>query len=97
MTNTGSWRSAWRVGDDGEGLGLPDAVHASGLAVVFIYTEVGEDEMAWCATVPSPHQQRLAELRAELGEAAVQRLFVEARILWEELGYSDASPTKRIS
>lgn len=92
------WRNAWQVGDDDEqGLGLPDALHSSGLAIKFIYTDVDEDEMGWCATVPAPHQRRLAELRAELGESAVEQLFAEARQLWAELGYSDASPFKRTS
>jgi hypothetical protein len=88
-----SWRSQWKTGGD-EGLGLPDALHANGLAVCFVYTEVGDDEMAWVAVTPQASEAREAELRAELGEAAMARLYKEARQLWTEMGYRDHSPVK---
>ncbi|KQV52861.1 hypothetical protein ASC95_08665 [Pelomonas sp. Root1217] len=88
-----SWRSQWKVGED-EGLGLPDALHANGLAISYVYTEIGEDEMGWVAKTPTAFEAREAELRAELGASAVHRLYKEARNLWAELGYFDHSPVK---
>jgi hypothetical protein len=66
------------------------------VAILFVYTDVDEDEMAWVATVPASAQARVDELRAQLGGEAVDRLFAEARQLWEELGYSDDSPVKQV-
>jgi hypothetical protein len=66
------------------------------LAVLFVYTEIDDDEMGWCATVPPSSSGRVEALRAQLGDEAMGRLFAEARTLWEELGYSDDSPNKRV-
>ncbi|WP_457356244.1 hypothetical protein [Roseateles sp. P5_D6] len=88
-----SWRSQWKVGED-EGLGLPDALHASGLAISYVYTDVDEDQMGWVATTPKPFAASEAELRAVLGDSGVNRLYKEARQLWAELGYRDNSPVK---
>ena len=86
------WRDHWQVGDDDDGLGLPHAVHDSGLAVTFIYTEVDNDLMGWCATIQA-EPRRNAE--GPLSDERVQQLKAEARLLWGELGYSDDSPHKR--
>lgn len=91
------WRSRWTVSDEDGGDVIPHARHSSGLAVRFIYTEVDEDQMGWCATVPAGDQGRLEELRTQLGEDELVRLFAEAQVLWEELGYTDDSPAKKQS
>jgi hypothetical protein len=96
MNTDNAWRADWEVADGDDGLGLPHAVHSSGLALNFVFTELDDEgSMGWCATVPRGREARLEEVRVRLGDEAVSRLYAEARQLWEELGYTDASPTKR--
>jgi len=89
------WRKLWTVDDGSDGLGLPHLVHASGYAVRYVYTEVDEvGGMGWCATEPAGWDERIAEVRQRTTEQQLARLSQEASILWMELGFFDALPTK---
>lgn len=87
------WRKLWSVDDADDGLGLPDLVHASGLAVKYVYTEVEEDgRMGWCATEPAGWDERIASVKQTATEEQLARLWREASILWMEAGYFDRLP-----
>jgi hypothetical protein len=93
------WRSHWVVSDNEDGLGLPAAVHDSGLAFDIVFSEVDDEgNRGWCAAPRHYLTGRTAELQGTLNEmeyeALLDELSEQALKLWLELGYSNASPFK---
>jgi hypothetical protein len=101
MSKDDSWRLEWRVSisrdDDDADLGLPHALHSSGLAYGFTYDTVDDDgRSGWILFLHPSSYGREAELRSELGEAAyralLSKLSDEVTTLWRERGFKDGSP-----